>query len=53
MGYCHRDIKLENILIGDDGLVKICDFGHAAKIRDNLEGIYGTDFYMAPEIAKL
>jgi len=28
-GYCHRDIKLENILIKDK-VIKICDFGFAA-----------------------
>lgn len=26
-GYAHLDIKLENILIGDDGILKLCDFG--------------------------
>ena len=26
-GHAHLDLKLENILIGDDYLFKICDFG--------------------------
>jgi serine/threonine protein kinase len=29
-GFCHRDIKLENILLEND-VVKICDFGFATR----------------------
>lgn len=25
----HRDLKVENLLIGDDGTLKLCDFGSA------------------------
>ena len=48
----HRDIKPGNILLTDDGNVKIVDFG-VAKVRNRIDtlssGIYGSPSYMAPE----
>ncbi|KAI8371125.1 kinase-like domain-containing protein [Blakeslea trispora] len=29
MKICHKDLKLENVLLGDNDLVKLCDFGLA------------------------
>ena len=51
---CHRDIKLENILISDRGRVKIIDFGFSFHCEDNqkLKVFCGTSSYMAPEIVK-
>ncbi len=50
-----RDIKLENILLGKDGHVKITDFG-LSKLENELpdenanDQIVGTFEYMAPEV---
>ena len=49
----HGDIKLENILFGDDGSVKIGDFGGCIKMTHKNERLYkwsGTPGYYAPEI---
>ena len=46
---CHRDIKLENILINTvDNKIKIIDFGYATD--NNLKSFVqcGTPSYMAP-----
>jgi serine/threonine protein kinase len=47
---CHRDLKLENILIDDTDNVKIIDFGFSADTTKNLNNYCGTPPYMPPEI---
>ncbi|KZV22110.1 hypothetical protein F511_11638 [Dorcoceras hygrometricum] len=55
LGYVHCDIKLQNILLGPNGGVKIADFG-LAKRADGGKGrvsgceLRGTPLYMSPEV---
>ena len=51
----HHDIKLENFLIGQDGKVKIADFGVSTMLKDEKEKKYsfcGTVYYLSPEIVE-
>jgi len=51
-GWIHRDVKLENILIGYDGQVKLADFGFAMEIGDKTTCLSGSPEYMPPECFK-
>jgi eukaryotic-like serine/threonine-protein kinase len=52
MGFVHCDIKPNNILRGEDGTVKVIDFGQSCKIGTVKERIQGTPDYIAPEQVK-
>ena len=49
-GICHRDLKLENILITNEYSPKLCDFGFATKNAPNLSEYIGTQDHAAPEV---
>ena len=52
-GLLHRDLKPANILLGDDGLARLVDFGLAAGVGSAILGeLSGTPAYMAPEQAR-
>ena len=47
----HRDIKPENILIFNNNVVKLCDFGWCVKLNGYQRGTFcGTTEYMSPEL---
>ena len=47
----HRDIKPENILMFDNNMVKLCDFGWCVKLDGHQRGTFcGTTEYMSPEL---
>jgi serine/threonine protein kinase len=49
-GFAHMDIKLDNILIANNGCLKLCDFGLSTYEASLISKKLGTEAYMAPEI---
>lgn len=51
-GLIHRDVKPENVLIADDGRIKIGDFGLARAVTTSTStgALIGTVAYLSPEL---
>ncbi|MCQ2820082.1 MAG: protein kinase [archaeon] len=47
---CHRDLKLENILLDDSFKIKIGDLGFSMQNKENLTSHCGTPRYAPPEM---
>lgn len=51
----HRDMKPQNVLVGANDTIKLCDFGFARVMSNQttvLTSIKGTPLYMAPELVQ-
>jgi len=50
LGYIHRDIKPDNLLCSEAGVLKIADLGWCSTLEEKPTCLAGTFVYMAPEV---
>ena len=54
LGYVHRDIKAENVLMVSENRVKLADFGFSTQLvegpQQSLDTFCGSPPYAAPEL---
>lgn len=52
MGIAHCDIKPDNVLMSEDGDIKLIDFGLSRQVEKRIKNttLVGTPHYIAPEV---
>jgi serine/threonine protein kinase len=45
LGIIHQDLKVENILLSEEGAAKLCDFGSCSFEKINLESVPKAKIY--------
>ncbi len=52
LGFAHRDMKGDNVLIDRNGNALLCDFGFCRRLNDTSPTYEGSESYCPPEVIK-